>query len=63
VSAIEEVIRARPSADACYDLSVMYGREGRLADARRACDEALRLDPSHPQALALRRVLTAAGER
>jgi tetratricopeptide (TPR) repeat protein len=46
-----------PSADAYYDLSVMYEREARYAEAARACDEALRLNPAHARALALRRAL------
>jgi len=57
------LIRTSPSSGAFYDLSVMYGREGRYAEAERACEEALRLDPSNAQALALERALREAEAR
>lgn len=63
IEAIQELLRAKPSVAAYYDLSVMFGREGRLGDAMRACDEALGIEPANPQALALKRVLAAAGAK
>jgi hypothetical protein len=60
---IVELIRRSPSPAAFYDLSVMYGREGRYAEAEGACDEALRLDPSNAQALAFKRALKEAEAR
>jgi tetratricopeptide (TPR) repeat protein len=63
IAAMKEVLRTAPSAVAYYDLSVMYGREGRFEEAVRACDEALRLDPNDIRTLALKKALVGAKEK
>jgi len=63
IATAEELVRMDPSAAGYYDLSVMYGREGRYGEAMRACRQALAIEPANPQVIALRQALEAAGAR
>ena len=63
VDQFQAALRQHETADAHFDLGLVYARQGRMADAIRECEAALRLDPDHYGAHAQLGVALAAAGR